>query len=147
MWSRWGPFWGWIPVHLLEVFRLHTGRDPPHWEVLAGPPSTSLPTQKGQGLVWLWGGTLSAVTLSNAYFKTHAWINSYLKWIIHSLISRHLVASGSSITGKLKGARLTVTQNQQKSRLPTWSPSLCTALRREQESFWKHRFPPPFRPF
>ena len=67
-----------------------------------GLPSFPLPTQKEESLFCLWEGFLFPVMLSNAYFKT-AWINSYLKWIIHPLISQHLVASVASITVKLKG--------------------------------------------
>lgn len=92
-----------------------------HWwvtysssDLLAGPPSISLPTQREERLFFCFLALRRYSVSSNVKqcLLQNAWINSYLNRIIRSLISQHLVASKSSIVVKLKDTWLNLKRNQ-----------------------------------
>lgn len=140
MGNQWGPFWDWVPVHPLESFCLHTGRGSRHFQMYlpAALHFPSYPERRQVFFVFFFFLALRRCSLSSDVKQCllqNAWINSNLKWIIHSLISQHLVASVSSILVRLRGVQLNVTENQQKSRLPASPPSSVPCSTRER---WSH---------
>lgn len=92
---------------------------------------------------WLWGGILSAVMLSNAYFKMHEstliWIELFILWFLNILLLRCLRSwSNWKIHGWIWNG---INKNQGFLSLSKFCAELYQT---ELKSFWKHWFLLPF---